>query len=115
MGLLSELGQRYSKAAKPFVEGTAGLKWVGQDATNFMTGFRVTKPAAAIAVGGILAYGAAKTAYDVGSYKKQQIVANAQDVGQLAAMSYEQNGGGRRDLGASGDLVFGLHNKRRGS
>jgi hypothetical protein len=112
--MMGDLSKRYSKVAKPIVEKVPGLKWVGQDPTNFFTGFRLTKPAAAIAVTGILGTAAAKTGIAYKDAKTQSVTtANAQDQGIMPSMAYEQTGG-RRDLGATGDLVFGLHNMRRG-
>lgn len=113
MSLLSDLGRRYSKVAKPIVDSVPGLKWVGQSPTNFWTGFRLTKTASAIGISALALYSVGSGVKAAGDYKQQEVLSNAQNVGILPAMRYE-NTGRRSDLGASGDIVFGLHNMRRG-
>ena len=109
MGILSDLGKKYSSVAKPFAESTMGLKWVGQSASNFWTGVRVTKPAAALGIGALALYSAASGAKAAADYRMAESLANTQDVGQLPATNYISTGA-RSNLGATGDLVFGLHN-----
>jgi hypothetical protein len=119
MGKVADFAAKYSKAAKPIVDAVPGVKWVGQKATNFFTGFRVTKPAAAIAVTGILASAVARPGLDAVSggefSKRETIKSGAVNVGPIPATQFEGTGtGARSNLGATGDLVFGLHNARRG-
>lgn len=117
MGLFTDLGQKYSNTMKPMVERAPGLKWVGQSPTNFWTGFRVTKGAAALGVSALALYSVgagAKAAYD---YKHMERRAGAVNVGTMAATQIidpNLNTSARGNLGATGDLVFGLNNMRRG-
>lgn len=114
MGILSDIGKKYSKVAEPIVRSIPGLKWTGQEASNFWTGFRVTKPAAALGVSALAMYSAGQGVKAHADNNKANLMANSQNVGLLPATQYEGTNGGRNNLGATGDIVFGLNNKRRG-
>jgi len=113
MGILAKLGAKYAKYAKPFAQSTPGLKWVGQTGHNFFTGIRTTKGANAAAIAGLSLYSMGASAKAASDYKNIAKDTNQQQVGILPAMHYAQPTTGR-DLGASGDIVFGLNNMRRG-
>lgn len=118
MGFFSELGKNYSKAAEPIVKAIPGIKWAGQSPSNFWTGIKPNKVVTTLATVGLAGYAAVSGAKTWAEKRldndQQQNSMNRQDVGQLAATKYEGTGGGRSNLGATGDLVFGLHNKRKG-
>lgn len=53
------------------------------------------------------------------NYQRDTLTRNAEYVGNLPSMDYDavpnvDQATGRRDFGATGDLVFGLNNSRRG-
>jgi hypothetical protein len=117
MSILGDLARKYTKVAKPIVDKLPGVKWVGINGTNFFTGVRVTRPVAAVAAAGILGAAAIKPTYDIASGRESSrraaAAANGVNVGPIAATQFESTGV-RSNLGATGDLVFGLNNKRRG-
>lgn len=112
--------ERYGKFLKDeYAQGHKflGLKAVEPGVENMFTGLKPTKAAAALAVTGLLAYGAVKTAWDTTVERKQRVMSKAEDVGTLPSLGYDAVGnvsGGKRDLGATGDMVFGMYNARKG-
>jgi hypothetical protein len=101
------------KAGRKFM----GFKPVEPGLTNAYIGLKPTKPLMAAVAIGAAVYAAAGSAWNGSVDKSQMLRSKGQDVGNLSAMSYDAVGNvsaGRRDLGATGDLVFGLHNMRRG-
>lgn len=85
------------------VERSGGNYWLGLRPKRWVTG---------LAVGGIGAYTAGKALFDNKvTEPQQQAMANAEEVGMMPAMRYERTG---YNLGASGDIVLGLNNMRRG-
>lgn len=105
---MSSIGKTAAKIALNPVER------IDPDWSNMFVGHRM-KPGMDKAIGiGAIAVGAG-----IGylSGKTQEPETWQEDVGNLPILSYDAvpNAiGGRRDLGATGDLVFGLHNQRRG-
>jgi hypothetical protein len=97
-----------------------GFRYVQPDWNNMFTGLEIKKSAAYTAGLGVLAFGAGMAA--VNSFadtniRRTDIISSAEDVGNLGRLSYDavaNAANGSRDLGATGDLVFGLHNMRRG-
>lgn len=121
-GVTENLINRYDKYLQrqfaPKNKGVPFLKYAGKpELSNMFTGVKPTILAKGLAIGGALAYGFASGAINVMNRGEQAARANAQDVGSAGFMSYDAVGnvsGGRRDLGATGDLVFALHKNRRG-
>lgn len=109
--VLSRISHSANKAIIP--GGRNGIIFKNKAATlsNAYTGIGLTKLGV-----GLLATGAlVKTGIDAYKGKKQVDASfrpQAEDLGALSTMSYDAVGsvyGGRRDLGATGELVFGLH------
>lgn len=85
------------------VERSGGNYWIGLRPKKWVTG---------VAVAGFGAYAVAKTAFDNKiSGPRKEATANGERVGTMPSMRYERTG---YDLGASGDIVLGLNNMRRG-
>lgn len=104
--------------SKPIIDHMPGIKAVEPTGYNYWTGFRVTKSATAlfggIAVAGAIASVALEGKSGGEKAKRQMAAASATSVGPIAATMYESTGA-RSNLGATGDLVLGLNNMRRGS
>lgn len=84
--------------------------------TNAFTGYEMKAGVDTALAGGVMAF-AAGTAAVRGAYMDDNKPTRApEQVGSMQGLSYDgvaNTANGRRDLGATGDLVFGLHNSRR--
>lgn len=98
-----------------------GFNYVRPHVSNFFTGLEMKNNVSKSLMAGIVAWGVGSVIVnavidnEIG-YTKKQLTNNAEDVGFLPGMSGDAVGNsyyGRKDLGAVGDLVFGLHNARR--
>lgn len=95
-----------------------GVNWVKPSWDNLFIGAEL-KGTTDLAIAGVAALGiAGAAALGHGKSKARGFADTTQtnDSGSLPGMSYDavaNSTGGRRDLGATGDLVFGLHNSRR--
>lgn len=93
-----------------------GMKYVAADSRNMYSGLRSTGGANALILAGTLVaagIGAAK-GFSAGN---KQFTSAPEDMGYSSRMSSDAIGsvsGGSRDLGATGDLVFGLNNTKKG-
>jgi hypothetical protein len=100
------------------IKPAPGMKFVTPELGNFYTGIKPTKATTALGMIGIAAWAVGAGAYQAtGGRGVAAARNNAEDLGNLSALSYDAVGNiykGRRDLGATGDIVFGLHNSRRG-
>ena len=109
-GIISGLGIAANRRILP---GKNGILFKNAPATlkNGFTGVGLTKLGAGLLVAGMVG-AVAKDTYDMVQGNKMAMRPQAEDLGSLSTMSYDAVGdvnGGRRDLGATGDLVFGLH------
>lgn len=107
----------YSDKVKEAAGKIPGIKWVEPHGNNLWTGLKITKSAGALFTGAIAvgAIGAAavEAVTSKEKMKRNAAISNSQNVGPVAGTSYESTGA-RGNLGASGDLVLGLNNMRRG-
>lgn len=93
-----------------------GMKYVAADSRNMYSGLRTTGGANALILAGTLVaagIGAARG----GIEGNKQFRSAPEDMGYSSRMSSDAVGSvskGNRDLGATGDLVFGLNNTRKG-
>lgn len=93
--------------------------WTKPGWNNFFSGVELNRRVdAGLAVGAIglgAAIGAKEGTFD---QSREGIIAGAQQAGNIPRMSADGIGYGmappQRNLGASGDIVFGLHNSRKG-
>lgn len=93
-----------------------GFKHVHNSVENPL-GMKPTKLLAGTVAVGALGFAVASGALSVANRKADIAMQNAEEVGNLAAMSYDAVGNmskGKRDLGATGDIVFGMYNARKG-
>lgn len=94
-------------------------QYVTPDWNNFFTGVQLKKGADRALAGGAIAIGAG-IGIKEGTFDqtREGIIAGAQQAGNIPRMSADGIGYGiappQRNLGAEGDLVFGLHNSRKG-
>ena len=80
------------------------------EARNLFTGLRLKKSVTALGLIGIAAVVAAKAGGDIANTGRTR--GGGMDVGEAGYMSYDTAMMGRKDLGATGDIVFGLHKMR---
>lgn len=90
------------------------LHRVTPTADNFGLGLRLNKGATVAGIGALAVGTALSLAIGQADSKAKGIRGRAEEVGSLPGMSYDAIGSGSRDLGATGDLVFGLNKMRRG-
>lgn len=120
LGVGSSAGPKVAKlglAANRATLASAGKKGIlfrdtAARLNNGFTGVGLTKLGAGLLGVGLIAGNMAKSAYDGYKNDKAMLRPQAEDIGYLSTMSMDAVGnvrGGRRDLGATGDLVFGLH------
>ncbi len=88
-----------------------GFDFVKPDWSNAFSGMQTKKGVGIALTAGILGGLYAKEKHNV--YKQRPAVTNTEEVGQLGRLSYDWVGP-ERDLGATGDLVLGMHQGRRG-
>ena len=97
-----------------------GFNNVIPDATNVYTGLEITKGLSTTLKVGALAWGVGSQIIPAAIDPKGSRAAaqrNTEDVGYLPGMSSDgvgNAGSGKRNLGATGDIVFGMHNARKG-
>lgn len=98
-----------------------GTHWVKPTWDNALTGIKVNK-SLDIGIGaGIAGVTAASIAMIPRETEpRKDTVAKGVDVGSISQIGYQKalaegrQGGARGNMGATGDIVFGLHNSRRG-
>lgn len=112
--IFHSINQKYLKISKAISDTLPFFfKSVPQHGTNMYTGLKLTGKATALGISALSLYAIGRSARNVVEYKRDMAMGTATPVGILPAMRYVQPTTGR-DLGATGDLVFGLHNLRRG-
>lgn len=120
LGVGSSAGPKVAKlglAANRATLASAGKKGIffrdtAARLNNGFTGVGLTKLGAGLLGAGLLLGNAGKAAYEGYKRDKAMLRPQAEDIGYLSTMSMDAVGnvrGGRRDLGATGELVFGLH------
>jgi hypothetical protein len=82
------------------------------DATNLFTGHRLRKGWTAALIVGAAAVSLGKSGVDYAQQGRNSM--SKTDVGEMESLSYDTNMTGRKDLGATGDIVFGMHRGRKG-
>lgn len=97
---------------------TPFMKYVQPEASNFYTGHELKMGWEVAVAGAAVAYGigSALARKGTGEDDRSTLERRAVDVGGLPGTNADAIGhasGGSRNLGASGDLVFGLNNMRR--
>jgi hypothetical protein len=114
MGWEKYLG-RMAQQGKKFAPGFHPVK---PHRTNLYTGLEMNRGLAIGITAGALAWGIGSSIASSEVNKgKNAALSNTEDVGSLGRMSGDAVGnvvGGRRNLGATGDMVFGMHNSRKG-
>lgn len=97
-----------------------GFKTVIPDVNNFYTGLEMKPGLNAALTIGALAWGVGSKIVPAlmdPNGSRAAATKNTEDVGSLPGMAGDAVGNvnsGRRDLGATGDIVFGMHNARKG-
>ena len=109
-GIISGIGIATNRRILP---GKNGILFKNTPAAlkNGFTGIGITKLGIGLIATGMVGM-TAKDTYDTVQYNKMAARPEAEDLGSISTMSYDAVGNvnnGRRDLGATGDLVFGLH------
>lgn len=92
------------------------IKRVDPSLTNAYTGYEMKRGWDIGLAAGALSFGVGVSAVQANTVDTK-VVARSEQAGTLQGLSYDavpNAAGNRRDLGATGDLVFGLHNQRRG-
>lgn len=95
-----------------------GIGMVKPHRSNLYTGLEMKKGVAMGLTAGVLAWGVGSSIFkgtvNVG---RDAAMANTEDVGTMGRTGADAVGnatGGQRNLGATGDMVFGMHNSRKG-
>lgn len=105
---------RMSKEGKKIIPGFDIVK---PHTSNLYTGLELNRGVSIAAGVAGLAWGAGSTLAGMNLGSKGDATQNVEDVGALPGMSADAVGnatGGSRSLGATGDLVFGMYNARKG-
>lgn len=95
-----------------------GIGMVKPHTSNLYTGLEMKRGLAVGLTAGLVAWGVGSAYFD-GKVNQGRDAAlrNTEDVGSLNRMGADAVGnvsGGKRNLGATGDMVFGMHNSRKG-
>lgn len=94
-----------------------GLKYVAPGPENAFLGVRMSKPAIGLAIAGIAGASIISGIRGTADPIQRKYQPQPEYAGKISGLSYDAVGNidnGSRTLGATGDLVFGLHNMRRG-
>lgn len=114
---LNETGNGVQRAARRIVNARPHpFNVVQPSVTNAFTGYEVKPGLDNVLATGAMAFGVGVAAVQANTIDTRAPVRSDQ-AGSLQGLSYDavaNTSAGRRDLGATGELVFGLHNQRRG-